>query len=480
MRNDDVVSMQRAVLRSDGSTSLLRWLARRVDGHAVLLDAAGRPLRSAPDCPVGVLAAAAQEIGRVTAGEAMAASIAGPSWWARVVRASGGRGSPALLVTSRVPLGRDVGPVIAHVSALLGLRWSADQRESADVKIRESVLHLLMGGELGSARQVADVMKPDLAETIRVVVVEGSSAARDLIADRLEAACNGTAWVVRCPVYKQHVIALSPVNGQDDCADDLMRVLRAAVTDVACVGIGDPVRLRDTPAGYEQAYHALAVARHQPGRCAQYTTAGDLTAAMPPEARLWARQALSPLLEYQPARELDLNGGQLRMTLQSWLTFRDSASSHLKIHPNTLAKRLQRISAILARDLSSLDEQAELDLALKMLHRPGPRAEGSPPRLEELIREPAARQWAKTLLAPLEASAVIMETVRAWLTARESAEAAAALLGGTTGNPVTGRQVRRRIQRAEQLLGRCLAGGPSARYDVLLALRILRAEAAQP
>jgi PucR C-terminal helix-turn-helix domain len=168
------------------------------------------------------------------------------------------------------------------------------------------------------------------------------------------------------------------------------------------------------------------------------------------------------------------------MTLQSWLTFRDSASSHLKIHPNTLAKRLQRISAILARDLSSLDEQAELNLALKMLHRPGPRAEGSPPRLEELIREPAARQWAKTLLAPLEASAVIMETVRAWLTARESAEAAAALLGGTTGNPVTGRQVRRRIQRAEQLLGRCLAGGPSARYDVLLALRILRAEAAQP
>jgi hypothetical protein len=452
---------------------MLRWLARRVDGHAVLLDTFGRPVRSAPNCPADVLEAAAGEIRRVITGEAEAASVVGPTWWARVVRAAGGHGNPALLVTSRTQLGWDAGPVIAHAAALLGLRWSADQREQADVKIRESVLHLLMNAEVGPACQVAGAMKPDLAEVVRLILVEGPAAARGAIANRLEAACGGTAWIVRCPVYRHHVIVLSPVNDpEDDSAEDFMRVLRSAAADAVAVGVGDPVGLRDTPAGYEQAYHALAVARHLPERCARYTVAGDMAAVVPQEARLWAREILAPLLEYEPARERDLDGAQLRMTLQSWLIFREGAASHLKIHPNTLAKRIQRIGAILGRDLSSLDDQAELNLALKMLHRPGPQAAGSPPDLGELLRAPAVLQWARILLAPLEESPEMLETIRAWLGARESAEAAADLLARTSSNPVSGRHVRRRIQQAERILGRALAGGPSARYDVLLALRV--------
>ncbi len=473
MRNDDIVAMHRAVLGSDGSTRLLRWLAGRVDGNAVLLDAVGKPVRSVPCCPVGVLNAAAAEIRRVAAGETGAASVAGPTWWARVVSAAGGPNSPALLVTSCTQPGREIAPVITHAAALLGLRWSADQREQADVKIRESVLHLLMNAEVGPARQVAGTMKPDLAETIRVILVEGPAAARGAIANRLEAACGSAAWIVRCPVYRRHVIVLSPVNDPgDDSAEDLMRVLRAAATDVLAVGVGDPVELRDTPVGYEQAYHALAVARHLPERCARYTVAGDMATVVPREARLWAREVLAPLLEYEPTRERDLDSAELRMTLQSWLAFREGAASLLKIHPNTLAKRIRRIGSILDRDLSSLDVQAELNLALKVMHRPRPQVAGPPPELEDLLRAPAVREWAKVLLAPLDETPAIVETIRAWLAARESAEAAAGLLGRTSGNPVTGRHVRRRIQRAERLLGRALVAGPSARYDVLLALRV--------
>ncbi|HVT66683.1 MAG TPA: helix-turn-helix domain-containing protein [Trebonia sp.] len=429
-----------------------------------------------PGRPVDVLEAAAGEIRRVVAGEVEAASVAGPTWWARVVRAAGGHGNPALLVTSRTRLGQDMGSVIADAAALLGLRGSADQRERADAMIRESVLHLLMNGEVGPARQVAGVMKPDLAEMVQVIVVEGPAAARGVVANRLEAAYDGAAWIVRCPVYRHHVIVLLPVDDpEDDSAGEFTRVLRAATAATAAalaVGVGDPVALRDTSVGYEQAYHALAVARHRPERYARYTVAGDMAAAVPDEARLWARKVLAPLLEYEPARERDLDGAQLRMTLQSWLIFREGAASQLKIHPNTLAKRVKRIAAILGRDLSSLDDQAELNLALKMLHRPRPQAAGSPPELGELLRAPAVRDWARTLLAPLEESPAILETVRAWLAAGESAEAAADLLARTSSNPVTGRHVRRRIQHAERMLGRALVGGPSARYDVLLALRV--------
>jgi diguanylate cyclase with GGDEF domain/PucR-like helix-turn-helix protein len=472
VRDDDVLSMQRAVVGPGGSARLLHWLSRRVDGPAVLLDPGGVPAQSAPGVPGDVLAAAEREIRRVVAGEVAAASVSGPSWWARVVGAAGGtEGGPALLVTSGAPLPPDESPLIAHAAALLGLRWSADQRSGAVAQIREAVLHLLMGGEIGPARQVASVMKPDLPDMVRVVLVEGTAAVRNAIADRCETACGGQAWIVRCPVYDNHVIVISPVQDPADPGEQLLATLRATATGTVAIGVGDPVDLRDTAAGYEQACHALAVARHRPDRLARYTAADDLAAALGHQGQHWARQALAPLLDYKPARALDLNDTELRMTMQSWLTFRHGAARHLKIQPTALAKRLRRLEVILGRDLYSLADQAELHLALQLLHRPGPRVAGTPPQLAELLASGEARDWAKVMLAPLEESPVLLDTVRAYLAEGESSEAAAALIS-VSGHPVTGRQVRRRLARIEDLLGRSLSEGPSARYDVLLALRI--------
>jgi sugar diacid utilization regulator len=473
VRDDDIGSMQRAVLRPDGSGALLSWLARRVDGHAVMLSAAGTPLRSFPGCPSEVLRDSAADIRRVASGELAAASISGPSWWARVAATAGRRGGPLLLVTSRAPLTPDDGALVAHAAALLELRWSADGREQAVGQLREAVLDLLMTGDagVGPARRIAAAMKPDLAALIRVYLIEGTPADRDTIADRCETLCGGRAWVIRCPVYWHHVIVLSPADDTADMDDEFIPAVRAACAD-ASIGAGAAVALRDTAAGYAQAYHALAVARHRADHYAGFTAAGDLAAVLGPGARQWARQALAPLLEHAPARPQDPDSQELCATLRSWLDFRGLAWRQLRVHRNTLAERLDAIGAILGRDLTSLPVQAELHLALQLPHRAGD-VGAAPPRagLDGLLAAHEARQWAKATLAPLDANEVLLHTVRTWLAAGARSEAAAASLG------VSARGVRRRLERAEECLGRSLTGGPSARYDVLLALRIRDSEA---
>jgi sugar diacid utilization regulator len=468
MRDEDIAAMQRAVVRPDGSTALLRWLARRVDGHVVLLSSPGNPVLFYPDCPSEVLRDAANEITRVAAGNLTAASIRGPSWWARVASASDRRGGPTLLVTSRTPLRDSDGALVAHAVALLALRWSADERNRTVTQIREAVLHLLMAGEIGvdPARRVAGVLKPDLAAMVRVYLVEGTAAARDGIADRCERAFDLRAWIIRCPVYRHHVIILSPVDDDQEADDKVLSAVRAASADAA-IGAGDAVALRDTAAGYTQAYHALAIARLRSDHFARFSAPGDLAAVLGPGARQWAHRALSGLLEYEPSRPHDPGGQELCATLRSWLDFRGAAWRQLRIHRNTLAERLRRIAVLLGLDLSRLPVQAELDLALQLLRRSrGDAAMPPPAGLDGLLLAPGAREWAKVTLAPLEESQVLLDSVRAWLAADSRADAAAAALN------LSARGVRRRLERAEERLGRSLTGGPSARFDLLLALRV--------
>lgn len=470
MREDDLKSMLQAAIKQNGTAALLRWLARRIKGTAALLDSSGVAIRFFPECPDHVLSEVGGQIKRVISGEWGAAAFSGPSssWWARVASVDAPQGGLALLVTAQAPLSPDDGALIAHAAALLHLCWQADERDRAIHQIREAVLHLLFAGQTASARRVAGAMKPDLAQTVRVYLVEGPVAARNAIADRCDTACGGRAWIIRCPVYRRHVIILCP-SGDGEVSDNglVSSVRDASRTDVA-IGAGGVVPLREVGVGYEMAYHALAVARHHPDRYARFARADNLAAMLQPGARLWAEKELSPLLSYAPARPQDPNGAELLATLRSWLDFRGAAWRQLKVARSTLWERIGHIETLMDRDLSRLPVQAELHLALQLLYRPGDDTARATPKLDELLATPAARQWAQMTLAPLvkEEDRQLLDTVRAWLAADTRQEAAAAALG------ISDRGLRRRLLRAEQCLGRSLTGGPSARHDLLLALRI--------
>lgn len=472
MREDDLKSMQQAVMHQDGAGTLLRWLARRVNGTAVLIGPSGSPVRSVPDRPDDVLREAAAQVRRVTSGDLGAASLSGPdsSWWARVAGAGSPRGGPALLVTAQEPLDPGDAALIGHAAALLHLRWRADERDRALYPIREAVLHLLLAGQTAAARRVAGAIKPDLAQTVRVYLVEGPAADRNAIADRCDSACGGQAWIIRCPVYRRHVIILSPSDPLDGGGREpdgrLLAGLREAARAGAAIGTGDPVPLRDVGAGYEQAYHALAVARHRPDRYAHFTRSGDLASVLGPRARLWAERELSPLLGYAPPRRRDPDGAELLATLRSWLDFHGGAWRQLHVSRGTVPERIRRVGDLLDRDLSLPPVQARLHLALQLLHQPGGDADGEVPELEELLAAAPALGWAQMTLAPLAGDETLLRAVRAWLDGGARAEAAAGALG------ISQRGLRKRLLRAEQRLGRSLTGGPSARHDILLALRI--------
>ncbi|MFD4996246.1 helix-turn-helix domain-containing protein [Streptomyces buecherae] len=238
------------------------------------------------------------------------------------------------------------------------------------------------------------------------------------------------------------------------------------------IGVSGEVPLRETPIGYEQAFHALAVARTAPSGRASFQRDFDLTPLASPEGLRWAQELLAPCLHYVPPRRADPGGEELLGTLGSWLTFGGAASRHLKIHRNTLGARVRLIDELLGLDLGRLADQSAAWLALQLRGAPLPTPTDRPPAsLEDLLGTPAAGVWARAQLQPLERANLPSgtETVRAWLRADAKLPQAAGALGISLPG------ARKRLTRAEEALGRSLLHAPSAKYELWLAMRALKA-----
>ncbi|MDP9613085.1 MULTISPECIES: helix-turn-helix domain-containing protein [Streptomyces] len=242
------------------------------------------------------------------------------------------------------------------------------------------------------------------------------------------------------------------------------------------VGVSERVALRDTPTAYEQAIHALAVARNAPERRAAFGGDLDVTVLAGPAGYRWASELLAPCLRYAPARRADPGPQELLGTLGSWLSFGGAASRHLKIHRNTLAARVRHLDELLGVPVSrSLAAQSAAWLALRLYTAPQAAAAlaQAPPEptvtLEAVLGTPAAGTWARAQLRPLEQTgpATGLETVRTWLRADARLPAAAAALGISLPG------ARKRLTRAEDALGRSLLTAPSAKYELWLAMRAL-------
>ncbi|MCP3798143.1 helix-turn-helix domain-containing protein [Allokutzneria sp. A3M-2-11 16] len=461
-------AMQREVSRQDGLRHLLQWLAHDLDASVALLDAAGATVHAFPATPLP--REASDAIARVTAGRSHSATAETPDHVVRVLLIDDRPGPVLVLAQAKRDGAGASGSLIADAARLLQLRWRLDRAEErlrevelAETLAREAVLHLLMVGDLGAARRVAGALRPDLTDLLRVYVIECALNARDEVAVRCNEACLGRAWIIHCPVYTRHLIILAPVDDPDAQHDPIELALRAAVRSDIRTGASDVVELRRTGTGYEQAFHALAVARHGPEPFVTFSGRTELAALLDPAGRAWASQVLRPLVDFVPERPQDPDSHELLTTLRSWLDFHGGAARQLKLHRNTLAARVRHAGAVLGLDLDRLSTRAELHLALRLL-TPGPRRRATD--LAEVLGTAAVQRWASTLLAPLLESDSLLDTVRAWLAADARLEGAAAALGVS----VTG--TRKRLIRVEQLLGRSLLSGPSARYDLVLALRV--------
>jgi sugar diacid utilization regulator len=473
---EDLRTLLRYADRPDGGRLLLRWLAENIGGWAVLLDRFGALSAAYPEPPNDLLDEASDTIASVVAQRYRSAGVDTGTCSVRVLAVDAERFGPVLVVADRTPLPGDANAVITDVARLLRLRWRADEAdrrsaavEQAEALNREVILHLLMVGQLDGARRASGALRQELPDMLRVYVFECAGADRREVAKNCFHVSGGQSWVVLCPVYDDHLIVLAPAEAAEDL-QTLDKALRELAGDRVCIGGGDVVSLRDTATGYQQASHALAAARNRPSGFALFSPRMELDALLGVEGRAWARGVLAPLLDFAPERPQDPDGDELLSTLQAWLTFYGRAARQLKVHRNTVTARLRRIERTLDRDLGEMEAQAVLHLALRLLD---PRISSEHHEIRELdalLDSSPVREWAQQLLAPLlvEESGLLMGTLRSWLRNNARLEDTAADLGVS----VVG--ARKRLVRIENLLGRSLLNGPSARYDLYLALRVLR------
>jgi hypothetical protein len=461
--------MHQLCRRSDGGAAMVRWLSHRTGCWVGLLDRSGAVLvRSAPDPdPAGGSLVARGIAGMVDRGLPTFMVHDGASRAALLLAAdppAGGPG-PILVFVGHEHVARSLA---ADAATLLGTCWWVGETgrvrqrvEDAEVRAREAVLHLLMSRHVSTACQIASALTPPLPDPVRVHVIECASDERGEVVRRCAELIGDRAWIVRCPVHVSHVIVLAPA-----LAD--VEVELTADIDGCVVGTGDVVALRDTGIGYEQAFHALAVARGRPERWAHFDARLDLATLLGSAGQPWAAAVLAPLVTYVPARGNDPDAQELTATVRSWLSFSMAATRHLKIHRNTLLARLRMVGKLLGLDLRKADHQALLDLALRIRGNPAQVDRDAAVMLDDLLRAPAVQHWARSALRPLREAAngaVLESTLRVWLDHDARLSATAAALGVSVPG------ARKRLGRLEQVLRRSLLQAPSARHDLWLAIR---------
>lgn len=485
-RFDEIEGVLRLAIRPDGLDQVTAWIAQRAGGCAVVFDHDVRPLIASPMVPTDLLPRIAGDLRRVARGEVSAEAVELGDWSARILPLAGSE-SGVLLVASRSSVSREVHSLARDAASLISLCLRVERSNQSQHRLevaydhnREAVIHLLMAGQIAWARTVAGALRPKLHDTVRVYVVECTGETRRVIAARCEQATDGKAWIVHCPVYLRHLCVIAPVEAGTETslhaedATTLVDSVEKSLHDLAAssgsfyVGASNAGGLRDVPSCYSQAIHALAVARNSRERFARFRPHGTLAATIGPIGRSWAVQVLKPLLDYVPDRPQDPDALELLATLTSWLGFYAGAARQLKVHRNTLAGRVRLLSTILGSDLRRLDSQAVTHLALQLLEHPLRRNAESvdePPTLDILLAHKSVRQWAELRLSPLR-DPVLLETLRVWLRCDARLDMTAAALQISLGG------TRKRLQRAEQLLQLSLLTGPSARYEMLHAMRV--------
>ncbi|WP_158628222.1 helix-turn-helix domain-containing protein [Actinomadura harenae] len=473
-------TVRRLVTRPDGLQALLRWLASQINGYVVLADAKGEPLQASPRWPTELLADAREGIRRVATGKAASATVdtASHTVW---VSTAGGEDPPLILVVaSGKPFSSQRRKLISEASGYLWLRWRLEelQRHSERIELaneqsHEAALQLLLVGDSAAARRVTQALGSFLPEVTRVCIIECPPRLRDECLKECEQAIHGRVWLVRCPVYTRHLIILAPPK-REDASDPLDEALGAIVANRrnCYVGIGQAVHLRDIETGYEQAFHALAVARNSAERHATFSPRDELASLIGPVGRRWAAGRIQPLLDHRPRRAQDPDTAELQTTFASWLNFSTRAPRQLKIHRNTLAGRLRLIADLLDCDLDDLATLAELHLAQRLLSQPRRAGEfddvSDEVSLDRLLGAPHVVRWAQNRLSDVgKSDPRLLHTLRVWL--------------GNNGHlPSTARSLRlsvpatrKRILRVEQILERSLLNAPSALCDMQLAIRIV-------
>lgn len=331
-------SLAAAASRPDPVRAVLRQLAQRVGGWAVLYGPEGTEVASAgrevKETVGGSLAELADVVRPSGPGTPTSATDTAAGTHLAAYALGAGQG----FVLGVAAPHRDTGDhTIASVAAVLLSLLTGEHQSGSGAARSSALVRLLLGAE-------PEAVAPLLGSGGWLVVHGGPDAQP---CDPVAAAALGAALG-------------SPLV---DLARDVVRVLVPADREPApqpgwTLGVSAPATARDWPAADTQAARALSRARatrtplHRHGTHRPALT--DLLS--PGEAEAHARALLAPLTP------------PLAETLRTWLSLHgswDRTAVALAVHRNTVRQRIARCAALLGTDLDDPDVRMELWFALR-------------------------------------------------------------------------------------------------------------------
>ncbi|GGS46499.1 PucR family transcriptional regulator [Streptomyces cinerochromogenes] len=353
-------SLAAAASRPDPVPSVLRQLAQRLGGRAVLYGPDGTEIAGAGrETPQSALAALAELAGVVRPASRAATA---PDRTGRPSPSPGSAVAPATPTSATdthgavhlavYALGAGEGFVlgvatprrepgdhtIASVAAVLLSLLTGEQQSGTGAARSSALVRLLLGAP---PEEVAPLLGP--GEWL-VVRARPEAQAPDAVAASALGAALGSPLV--------------------DLAGDVVRVLVPADRDPGpqpgwTLGVSAATGPREWPAADSQAARALARARATRTPLVRHAARPALEDLVPrADAETHARTLLAPLAE-RPA---------LAETLRIWLSLHgswDRTAVALDVHRNTVRQRIARCAALLAADLDDPDVRMELWFALR-------------------------------------------------------------------------------------------------------------------
>jgi hypothetical protein len=329
-------SLAAAASRPDPVPSVLRQLARRVGGRAVLYGPEGTEIAAAGDEPADAVREALAELARVPAGRAPATAtdtVAGTRLAAYALGAGQG-----FVLGVAAPRHESGDHTIASVAAVLLSLLTGEQQSGTGAARSSALVRLLLGAApetvaplLGGERWVVVHARPD-------------GRAPDAVAASALGAALGSPLV--------------------DLAEDVVRVLvpdgrEAAPQPGWTLGASAAVGPHEWVFADAQAARALARARAVRAPLVRHGARPALADLVPgDQAEAYARTLLAPV-SATPA---------LTETLRTWLSLHgswDRTAVALSVHRNTVRQRIARCAALLAADLDDPDVRMELWFALR-------------------------------------------------------------------------------------------------------------------
>jgi hypothetical protein len=361
-------SLAAAASRPDPVPSVLRQLARRVGGRAVLYGPEGTRIAEAGrELPQEAARALAELAATVT--RRSSATATDTTAGVRLAAYALGAGQGFVLGVATVH--RDSGDhTIASVAAVLLTLLTGEHRSGTGAARSAALVRLLLGA---APQEVAPLLDPATTHWTVVHAVPAGpapSAAHLRRAGTPQAAQPDTPPAPHAAATPGTVAAaaLGAALGSPlvDAGDGVVRVLlpagRApAPQDGWTLGVSAAVPPADWPAADLQAARALARARATRAPLVRHGDRPGLADLVPPEeAAAHARALLAPIAG-TPA---------LPETLRTWLSLHgswDRTAVALGVHRNTVRQRIARCAALLGADLDDPDVRMELWFALKRL-----------------------------------------------------------------------------------------------------------------